>query len=49
MQASPSVATRVRWLARSFEEWASHDGLDMVVSAVIVAEVMACVGLVMSV
>lgn len=48
MQTAPSVATRARWLARTFEDWAAHDGLDMVVSAVIVVEVMTCVGLVMS-
>ena len=49
-----SLATRtamspaVRAWADSLEEWAATDGLDLAVRAIILAEVMACVSILMS-
>jgi hypothetical protein len=40
-------ATLRSW-ASGLEDWAAHEGLDIAVRAVILAEVMVCVGVMLS-
>ena len=40
------MPARLRTLAASLKDWAAHEGIDMFVRAVILAEVMCLVGVI---